>query len=81
MVVALLRRADGEFTVQEAVGKSKEVLSEPFSPSHANQMLASLGEAGLIYKNRWGKYSFTVPPFDRFIIRETQNTEIWPAWP
>ncbi len=69
-VVALLDRPDGEFTVQEAVTKSQAVLSKGFSPSHVNQMLATLCEMGLVYKNRWGRYSFAVPLFDEFIIRQ-----------
>jgi hypothetical protein len=34
-------------------------------------MLASLGDAGLIYKNRHGKYSFAVPLLGQFIRRHT----------
>jgi hypothetical protein len=33
-------------------------------------MLAALSEAGLVYKNRHGKYSFAVPLFGRFIQRQ-----------
>jgi len=43
------------------------MLPKPFSASHANQMLASLAERGMIYKNRIGKYSFAVPLLGRFI--------------
>lgn len=68
--IADLDDASGEFTVQEIVEKSKEVLPKPFSSSHTNQMLATLGEMGLVYKNRWGRYSFAVPLFDRFIHRQ-----------
>jgi hypothetical protein len=35
-------------------------------------MLGSLCAAGLVYKNRFGKYSFAVPLFDRFILRQAQ---------
>jgi len=69
-VVAQLPHCDGEFTVQEVVSRSREVLDKPFSPSHANQMLATLSEAGLIYKNRHGKYSFAVPLLGDFIRRQ-----------
>jgi AAA ATPase domain len=68
-VIAHLDEPDEEFTIQELVEKSKELLSKPFSASHANQMLASLGERGMIYKNRVGKYSFAVPLLGRFIRR------------
>lgn len=69
-VISTLDRTNGEFTVQEVVAQSNGVGPKPFSASHVNQMLAALGDAGLIYKNRWGKYSFAVPLFDRFIVRQ-----------
>jgi hypothetical protein len=34
-------------------------------------MLSSLSEAGLVYKNRHGKYSLAVPLLGQFIIRQT----------
>jgi len=68
-VVAHLDEPDDEFTIQELVEKSKELLTKSFSSSHANQMLASLTERGMIYKNRVGKYSFAVPLLGRFIRR------------
>lgn len=67
--IATLGKPDDEFTVQEVVGASK-ALDKPFSSSHVNQMLSSLCAAGLVYKNRFGKYSFAVPLFDRFILRQ-----------
>jgi hypothetical protein len=72
-VIASLSNCQEEFTVQEIVGESKKHLLSSFSSSHANQMLLSLTNAGLIYKNRHGKYSFAVPLMDRFILR--QNIE------
>jgi hypothetical protein len=72
-VIANLDSSDGEFTVQEIVAKSQDVLVKPFSNSHVSQMLVSLSDAGLIYKNRWGKYSFAVPLFDRFILRQEET--------
>ncbi len=69
-VVAQLANCDDEFTVQEVVEKSKVVLPKPFSASHVNQIFVKLGEAGLIYKNRHGKYSFAVPLLSRFILRQ-----------
>lgn len=70
VVMAGIGKPDGEFTVQEIVQHSAAVLAKGFSSSHANQMLASLCEAGLVYKNRHGRYSFAVPLFDRFIQRQ-----------
>ena len=68
-VVAHLERSDEEFTILELKEKARELLAKPFSASHANQMLASLAEKGMIYKNRLGKYSFAVPLLGRFILR------------
>lgn len=67
--IATLGKSDDEFTVQEVVQASKQ-LKKPFTSSHVNQMLAGLCGAGLVYKNRFGKYSFAVPLFDRFILRQ-----------
>ena len=68
--IAQLPQADAEFAVQDVVEISKRVLAKPFSPSHANQMLASLCNAGLVYKNRHGRYSFAVPLLGQFILRQ-----------
>src|SRR3989304_3867311 len=70
-VIASLSNCQEEFTVQEGVEESKKHLSNSFSSSHANQMLSSLTNAGLVYKNRHGKYSFAVPLMDRFILRQS----------
>ena len=69
-VIAQLKNSDTEFTVQEIVELSKNISEKPFSSSHVNQMLVSLFKAGLIYKNRYGKYSFAVPLIDQFIVRQ-----------
>jgi AAA ATPase domain len=71
-VVAHLDHADEEFTIQELTEVAKQLLTKAFSPSHANQMLASLAERGMIYKNRLGRYSFAVPLLGRFIVRTYQ---------
>lgn len=72
-VIAHLEKSDEEFTVQEVVKKSEHVLEKSFSPSHVNQMLAALCKNGLVYKNRHGKYSFAVPLFGQFILRQTRS--------
>ncbi len=69
-VIARLDRSEHEFAVQEVVVKSRKVLKKPFSASHVSQMLATLSESGLVYKNRHGKYSFAVPLLGRFITRQ-----------
>ena len=74
-VIASLDNASGEFTVQEVVEQSVETLKRPFSPSHVNQMLGSLSENGLVYKNRHGKYRFAVPLMGQFIQRQRVNMD------
>lgn len=69
VVIAQLDNSSQEFTVQEIVNASKDS-DRPFSSSHVNRMLVSLGEAGLVYKNRWGKYSLAVPLLNDFILRQ-----------
>jgi hypothetical protein len=73
--IAHLENAAGEFTVQDIVDESHRLLSKPFSNSHANQMLSTMSDMGLVYKNRWGRYSFAVPLFDRFIQRQAGSIE------
>jgi hypothetical protein len=72
-IAAQLPHADTEFTVQEIVEKSADTLKKPFSASHVNQMLGSLTEAGLVYKNRHGKYLFAVPLLGQFILRQIKE--------
>jgi len=72
-VIAALPNCDSEFTVQDIVeGDANRALEKSFSSSHANQMLATLADVGLIYKNRHGKYSFAVPLLGDFIKRTTK---------
>jgi len=78
-LISNLDHADNEFTVQEVVEASKSEMAKPFSSSHVNQMLTTLSDAGLIYKNRHGKYSFAVPLLGEFIRRQgSQQTETLP---
>lgn len=72
-VIAALENCHEEFSGQDVVQMSEEILDRPFSSSHANQMIAKLSELGLVYKNRHGKYSFAVPLMDRFIRRQTER--------
>ena len=67
--IAELKTGDTEFTVQEIVNISK-CYENPFNSSHVNQMLSALCDKGLIYKNRYGKYSFAVPLLYAFINRQ-----------
>ena len=71
-VAANTTEADEEFTIQEVVTLSKSLLAKSFSPSHVSQMLGGLASHGLVYKNRFGKYSFAVPLLGRFILRNAE---------
>ena len=68
-VAARLEKNEEEFTIQEIVDRSGELLVKPFRSSHINQMLSKLADQGLIYKNRFGRYSFAVPLLAGFILR------------
>jgi DNA-binding IclR family transcriptional regulator len=64
----------GGFTVQEVVAASQaNPLRKPFTSSHISQMLSTLAEVGLVYKNRHGKYSLAVPLLGEFIQRQSSN--------
>jgi type II secretory pathway predicted ATPase ExeA len=70
IIISSLQSADAEFTVAEIVDSSQRKTPRgSFSSSHVNQMLAKLCDSGLIYKNRFGKYSFAVPLLAQFIRR------------
>jgi hypothetical protein len=68
-VISALPNCDEEFTVQEIVDQSKST-SKPFGGSRVNQLLVALQDMGLVYKNRFGKYSFAVPLLGQFILRQ-----------
>ena len=72
-LIASLDNCDEEFTVRDIVSLSgrEDLGVKPFSSSHISQMLSTLMRAGLIYRNRWGKYALAVPLMGRFIRRET----------
>lgn len=70
IIAKLIKSDDEEFSVQEIVELAKKDMDKPFSSSHVNQMLVTLANAGLIYKNRYGKYSFAVPLLGNFILRQ-----------
>lgn len=74
-VIANLQHCDREFTVQEVSEKSKELLTKGISPSQVNQMFNKLSDAGLVFRNRHGKYSFAVPMLGQFILRQAESGE------
>ena len=69
-VVSRLEEPEAEFSVQEIVELSRELPVKGFSPSHASQILAALINAGIVFRNRHGKYSFAVPLLGDFIRRQ-----------
>ena len=69
-VIAGLEHAAAEFSVQDIVAASRAT-ERPFSPSRVGQMLLKLSEAGLVYRNRYSRYSLAVPLLEEFIRRET----------
>ena len=73
MTVASLVVRDGEFTIQDLVEKSADVLGKPIGGSHANQMLNTLAEQGMTFKNRRGRYAFALPLLADFIRRTTAD--------
>ena len=75
-IIATPATADSEFTVQESVTTSKAGQITGFSASRVNQLLASLANAGLVYKNRHGRYSLAVPMLAPFILRPTSQQVI-----
>jgi AAA+ ATPase superfamily predicted ATPase len=68
-VISKLPNCDDEFTVQEITEESSVSSNKPFSNSHISQMLRQLADAGLVYKTRFGNYSFAVPLLGQFINR------------
>lgn len=69
-----------EFSIQEIVEASKG-LKKPFGDSQVSQMLVTLSNKGLIYKNRHGKYSFAVPLLSQFIMRQIPDNGTLPLFP
>ena len=69
-VISMLENCDVEFTVQDIVDASAAYLHKGFSNSHTNQMLLTLANSGLVYKNRHGRYSFAVPLMASFVRRQ-----------
>lgn len=72
-VIANLEECDNEFSVQDIVRRSKDMIEKPFSSSHVNQMLVTLTNNGLVFKNRHGRYSFAVPLLGRFVLRQPMS--------
>jgi len=72
-IIASLDHCGHEFSISEIVEKSKETPMRPFSASNTSQMLAVLATQGLLYRNRFGKYTFALPMFGGFIRRQMKR--------
>lgn len=70
-VIASLENSEEEFSVNDIVAASKQILKKGFSPSHTAQILQALTEKGLVYKSRRGSYMLAVPLMSRFILRQS----------
>jgi hypothetical protein len=69
MTVAAQLRHD-EFTGQEIADRAETALKKGFGSSQINQMLSTLCDTGLVFRNRHGRYSFAVPMLGEFILRQ-----------
>lgn len=71
LCIAQLPRADMEFSISDVVAASREIKTnvKPFTAGDISQMVPRLIDKGLLFKNRFGKYSFAIPLFARFIER------------
>lgn len=72
-VISYLETSSHEFSVIDIAEASKKHYSKPFNGSHINQILSKMVDIGLIYKNRYGKYSFAVPMLADFIKRQSND--------
>lgn len=83
LCIASLQNASEEFTVNEIATNSRFVAAQhnikPFKTGDISQMLPKLIDGGLIYKNRYGKYSLAVPLFDEFIKRQFSTKKPHPS--
>jgi hypothetical protein len=76
--IAQINEGTGEFTIPEIVESSQQLAEriKAFVRGDVSQVLPRLIDKGLIYKNRYGKYSFAVPLFGRFINRKYHSPEV-----
>jgi hypothetical protein len=75
LCIASLKNQADEFSINEIVAASvtvakKENTIKSFKAGDVAQMLPKLVDCGLVYKNRHGKYSFAVPQFGAYILRQ-----------
>ena len=73
--IAQIESSDAEFTIPAAVEASTKTPRhiKPFLRGDVSQILPRLIDKGLIYRNRYGKYSFAVPLFGKFVQRKYET--------
>jgi hypothetical protein len=80
MIMAMTPSSNGEFTQQEIAQASEDVIPDKsFSVASTGMMLKTLTDLGFVFRNRRGKYSFTVPMMSDFIIRRMGEAAKLPA--
>jgi hypothetical protein len=72
-MIALIPAANEEFSTQDILSKYKALDRVPMSSSSINQALKKLIDAGFVYRNKHGSYSFAVPMLASYINRQRRN--------
>jgi DNA-binding IclR family transcriptional regulator len=77
LLVLLSQLANGgsEVRIREIIEESQQRLEKPYSPSEVCHMLRTLSNAGILYRNRRGQYSFMVPRMGRFLLRQARASD------
>ena len=73
--ISTLKNCEDEFTAIEVAEVSRNVLERGFTKGYVTQLFTALCKAGLIYKNRHGKYCYAVPLLGDFIKRQKSNSD------
>lgn len=73
LAIASLENGGAEFTAHEIAGRSKTPPGETFTSGQAEQILEALMAQGLVFQNRCGRYSFAIPLFGKFILRQMKG--------
>ena len=72
MIIANLPNCEKKFSSRDIKDSRMNQTPSAFSSSHITQLLKTMADKGLVYKNRHGSYSLAIPSFSAFIKRQTQ---------
>jgi len=75
-LISGLDNCDAEFTGHDIVETAYNNRGIKISPSQVNQILSALAKAGMVYKNRHGKYLLAVPHLSGFIKRQEDSLSL-----